>query len=317
MLADVAPMTLILARGPVEARIRVVEGGVVDDLRVHGRPVLTRTPWADMVVPAATPARSEADWVAHWRGGWQLCFPSTGLPDDADSTPQGFHGVASQAPWALVDVGDDHATVRWQDPDGLRAERTWRLTDDGLAASTTVVNGGDTDRRIAVAEHLILGGDVLAPLAAGAPLTLDVPTDSMLGPLDLTGRPNGMSTPWPGDRGDRWATVERTTPARVAALMGPEAEGDAADVADGRRVTLRGAHVRVTVTWWGLPHALLWEELTASPEPPWGGEVMALGIEPTSTPHGVGTAARDGIVHLQPGSRLDWRATLAVSWVAA
>lgn len=303
---------MTLTRGRVDARIRVAEGGVVDSLLVQGRQVLARTPWADTVIPAQVPAASEVDWVGRWRGGWQLCFPSTGQPDAEASTPQGFHGVASQAPWALVDAADDHVRLRWQDADGLQAERTWRLTDDGLETSTSTVNRGDIDRRIAVAEHLILGGDVLAPLSTGATLTLDVPIGATLRPLDLTGRPSGTPAAWPADPAEAWSVVERSTPARVAALLVPDA-----GAADARRLTVRGPHVRATVAWWGLPHALLWEELAASPEPPWGGVVMALGIEPTSTPHGVGTAALDGIVHLPPDGRMDWRATLAVAWMAA
>lgn len=309
-MTDALPMTL--SRGRVEARIRVAEGGVVDALWIDGRSVLARTPWSDAVVPAAMPAASEAEWVARWRGGWQLCFPSTGQTDEGAALPQGFHGVASQAPWTLVDVGDTHVGLRWQDAAGLQAERTWRLTDDGLEASTSAINGGDADRRIAVAEHLILGGDVLAPLSAGATLTLDVPAGSAVGPLDLTGRPVGPPTPWPGDPAAGWETIKRTTPARVAALVGREA-----DAVDPRQVTVHGPHVRVTVAWWGLAHALVWEELVASPEPPWGRAVMALGIEPTSTPHGVGTAAQEGIVRIRPGGRMAWRTALAVGWTAA
>lgn len=301
----------LLSRGEVRARIRVGEGGVVDELLVDGRHALARTPWADLVVADPEPAMSEAAWVARWRGGWQLCFPSAGLPDVAAATPQGFHGVASQAPWALVEATADRATLRWEDALGLRAERTWQLTDDGIAAATTAVNGGSQPRRIAVAEHLILGGDVLAPLSAGATLALDVPDGAMLAPLDLAGRPAGALVRWPGRPEEHWTTVDRTTPARVTAIVGR-------DPADGpHRVTARGLHVDATVSWWGLPHALLWEELAVSPEPPWNGVVSALGIEPTSTPHGAGTGIGHGTRTLEPGARMDWRTELAVRWAAA
>lgn len=309
-MSDAPPM--ILSRGRVEARIRVAEGGVVDELRIDGRSVLARTPWTDEVVRAAEPAMSEADWVARWRGGWQLCFPSTGEADEGASTPQGFHGVASQAPWTPVEVADDHLTLRWQDVASLRAERTLRLTDDGIEASTSAVNGGADARRIAVAEHCILGGEVLTPLSAGATLALEVPTGSVLAPLDLAGCPAGPPTRWPGDPAAHWETVERTTPARLAALVGRDE-----DAVGPRRVAVHGPHVRAVVTWSGLPHLLVWEELAASPEPPWGGAIMALGIEPTSTPHGIGTASREGIVTLRPGGRMDWRTELAIHWTGS
>ena len=303
---------MLLSRGGVQARVRIGEGGVVDELLVDGRQALARTPWADAVVADPRPALSEAAWVARWRGGWQLCFPSTGQPDDGATTPQGFHGVASQAPWALVEAATDRASLCWEDALGLRAERTWQLTDDGISAVTSAVNGGPHPRRIAVAEHLILGGDVLAPLSTGATLALEVEAAAMLAPLDLAGRPAGALTRWPGSPDARWATIERSTPARVTAIVGSDE-----DAGRRHRVTARGPHVDATVSWWGLPHALLWEELGASPEPPWNGTVSALGIEPTSTPHGAGTGLADGIVTLAPGARMDWRTELAVRWAAA
>lgn len=308
------PSPIVLSLGRVRASVRASEGGVVDTLLVDGRPALARTPWADDVVPGADAAVSEADWVARWRGGWQLCFPSTGQPDPGGATPQGFHGVASQTPWTIVEVADDQLTLRWEDGLGLAAERMWRLTHDGIEAVTSAVNGGTAPRRLAIAEHLVLGGDVLAPLFEGATLTLDVPDGSMLAPLDYDGRPAGSPVAWPGEPEARWQSVDAGTPARVVALVGPDG-GEGA--AGPRRVTVRGAHVQATVTWRGLPHALAWEELAASPESPWSSAVVALGIEPTSTPHGAGTGAVHGIVTLEAGARMDWQTALAVRWIAA
>ncbi len=304
------PMTLL--RGRVSARIRADEGGVLDELLVEGRPVLARTPWSEDVTPAPQAPVSEGDWVTRWRGGWQLCFPSSGQPDGRAPTPQGFHGIASQGPWTLVDAGPDRLTLRWDDADGLRAERVWHLTDDGIAAATSTINGGAGSRRIAIAEHLVLGGDVLAPVLAGAALALDVPEGTRLAPLDYAGRPAGDPVAWPGDPEARWGTVDGATPARVVALLGRSGDTDAE-----RQVTARGPHVHATISWRGLPHALLWEELAASLDAPWNGAVVALGIEPTSTPHGAGTAADLGIVTLEAGAQLHWRTALAVRWTSA
>jgi hypothetical protein len=268
-------------------------------------------------VPQVAVARTEADWVARWRGGWQLCFPTTGQAD-AEATPaQGFHGVASQAPWEVVEVTPDRVRLRWEDALGLSAERTWRLTDDGLEALTSAENRGPAARDLAVAEHLVLGGDVLAAVLDGAVLTLGVPAGSRLAPLDYDGIPTGPAVVWPGDPAARWAVVDAATPARVTAIT-PGGGSDGADGASGRyRVTVRGPHVEASVAWAGLPHALIWEELAMSTEAPWNGEVVALGLEPTSTPHGAGTAAGDGLVTLAPGARLDWWTALSVRWVAA
>ena len=303
---------IMLSGDRVRAWVRADEGGVVDRLLVDGRPALAQTPWADDVMPGTEAARSEVDWVAGWRGGWQLCFPTTGQADPDAAPPQGFHGVASQAPWEIVEVAVDRVRLRWQDSHGLAAERTWRLTTDGIEAETSAVNRGAAPRAIAVAEHLVLGGDVLAPVLTGAALELDVPAGSMLAPLDYDGRPAGPLVAWPGTPEARWQAVDAATPPRVAGIV-----ASAEATAGPRHVTVRGEHVRATITWSGLPHALVWEEIGASADAPWNGAVVALGIEPTSTPHGAGTAAGHGLVTLAPGERLDWRTALAIRWVVA
>jgi galactose mutarotase-like enzyme len=267
------------------------EGGVIVDARLDGRPFLAATPWGSSVIADATPAPDEATWVSRWRGGWQLCLPSAGQPDPADPR-QGFHGAASQAPWTVLEVSDARVTLTWRDAD-LVAERTIALGDGRLAVSTVLRNDGAAERAVVAAEHLILGGDVLT-----APLELATNAGG-LQPLDYAGMPDGAEVPWPGVPTDRWTTVDSATPARVAGLV------------DARRVTASGPHVEVAVAWHGLPHALLWEELGVSTEHPWNGEVRALGIEPSSVPHGAGTAHGDAAM-LAPGESLAWETTLEV-----
>ncbi|MDO9591554.1 MAG: hypothetical protein Q7J04_10465, partial [Microcella sp.] len=248
-------------------------------------------------------ARSEEAWVERWRGGWQLCFPSAGQPNPAAWVAEGFHGAASQAPWLEVSRTADTVALGWADHEGLSAERIWQLTDDGVAVATRAHNAGDRPRVLVVAEHLILGGDVLA-----GPLELEVPPTSLLRPLDYAGLPDGSPTTWPGDPTDRWPVVDRATPARVTGLMGVQPQ----------RVGARGKHVEVLVEWQGsaLLHALLWQELGVSTEHPWNGQVVALGIEPTSTPHGAGTALDESLVRLPPGGTLDWSVSLHVHWAS-
>ncbi len=302
-----AQPAVTLERGPISARVLPDEGGVLIDLLVDGRPVLASTPWAANVLPAPTPdaavAPTEDDWVARWRGGWQLCFPTAGQPNPRATVPEGFHGAASQAPWLQVARTADSVALGWADRHGLSAERIWRLTDSGAAVAVRVRNDGPTSRPLAIAEHLILGGSLLA-----APLSVAVPPGAVLRELDYAGLPTGRRDPWPGDPGERWAVVDAATPARVVALE---------NVAP-QRITLAGAHATVIVEWQGeaLPHALLWEELAVSTDPPWNAQVRALGIEPTSTPHGAGTALDEGILHLPTGGELAWSVTLDVAWAS-
>ena len=277
------------------------EGGVLVDLLVHGQPVLASTPWAHEVAPSNRPAATEDEWVARWRGGWQLCFPTAGQVNPNARPLEGFHGVASQTPWLTVSQSSESVALGWSDRNGLWAERAWRVTEHGVVVATRAGNDGDETRVLAIAEHLILGGDVLAE-----PLTLEVEPSVMLRPLDYAGLPDGDLMPWPGAPDDRWLTVDAATPARVAALQHVKPQ----------LVTATGPHVRATVSWQGdaLPHALLWQELGASTDHPWNGEVVAFGIEPTSTPHGGGTALDDGLVRLPPGGELTWNVKLTVAW---
>ena len=295
-----------LAREGVEAVVLASEGGVLAELRVAGREVLATTPWGrDRAHPSSPPAATEADWVDRWRGGWQLCFPSAGESDPASPWPQGFHGVASQAPWRVVADLPDSVTLEWSDKHSLSATRTWRLTAGGVRVETVAHNAGTSSRPLVIAEHLILGGDVLAPIVRDdAALTITPPAGTGLAPLDYEGRPDGERLPWPGAAADGWSHVDRQTPARVGALVG----------VDPPTVRVEGPHVTATVTWQGLAHALVWEELARSAEPPWSNAVVALGIEPTSAPHGRGSAIADGTVWLDPGRSLTWSAELAVDW---
>jgi len=299
-----------LERGGISASVLADEGGVLLDLHVHGRPVLAATPWAGSVASLvagsaqhaeSAPAESEAAWVARWRGGWQLCFPTAGQPNPAAAIPEGFHGAASQAPWLEVARTPDTVGLGWADGHGLSAERVWRLTDDGAAVATRVRNSGSETRVLVIAEHLILGGDVLAE-----PLEFDVPPGTVLRPLDYAGLPEGEPRAWPGEREDRWGVVDRGTPARVTGLTDVQPQ----------RIGVRGSHVEAVIEWQGsaLPHALLWEELGVSTEHPWNGQVVALGIEPTSTPHGAGTALDSSLVRLAPGGELEWSVSLGVRW---
>lgn len=324
----IAPAAIDLLRKGIRARVLPGEGGVLLDLHVEGRPVLAATPWAGSVLAGSgaepRPAATERDWVERWRGGWQLCFPNAGHANPDAEHAESFHGTASQAPWAERARTIDTVTLGWAERRGFEAERVWSLTDHGAAVTTRVRNAGAESRVLVIAEHLILGGDVLSDVvgavgavgpvgaASGGPVTpslaLEVPPGTLLRPLDYAGLPDGEPRVWPGDAAARWATVDNLTPARVTGLV----------TVLPQRVSLRGPHVDVDVEWHGsaLPHALLWQELGVSTEHPWNGRVVALGIEPTSTPHGAGTALDDSLITLEPGGTLEWGVSLSVYWAS-
>lgn len=280
------------------------EGGVASTLTVAGAEVLARTPWADDVGRHDQPASTENEWVRRWRGGWQLCFPTAGQPEPRAQPRQSFHGTASQAAWAVVDESADVVAMSWQDEHGLVANREWRLRPDGLEVTTCARNEGDATRVVTVAEHLILGGDLAAPALDGRELRLGVPPGTRLADLDYAGTPVGHPVTWPGRPSERWDRIDADTPARVAALS----------AAASRHVTVGGPVLTADVTWSGLDHALVWEELARSQEDPWDGGVVAIGVEPTSTPHGAGTGAGyGGALTLAPGEEMTWTVALRIT----
>ncbi|WP_322410031.1 hypothetical protein [Microbacterium invictum] len=295
---------LTLAVGGTRALVLPDHGGAAAELTVDGTSVLARTPWAAEVLAGREPASDEATWVGRWTGGWQLCFPNAGAPDPDARPAQGFHGVASQDRWSVGDTGDAHVDLHWADEAGLSIRRRWVVSENTLAAVTTARNGGEASRPIGIAEHLILGGEVLAPVV-DADGMLRIDASGLLVELDYAGTPTGRRTAWPGEEawpGGNWARVDRRTPARVAALRHPSPG----------IVTVTGPRLRATVSWEGLAHALLWEEIGASTDAPWNGAVHALGVEPTSTPHGAGTAYPDGAIDLAPGQSMTWTTRLEI-----
>ncbi len=299
--------TIVLRSADARATIIPDEGGVATELIVAGAACLARTPWADRVSAHDEPAHDEAEWVRRWRGGWQLCFPTAGRAEPGSHPPQAFHGTASQASWVAAEVSDTHAALEWTDALGLAARRDWMLRPEGLDVTTRARNHGEISRTLSIAEHLVLGSEFVAPALTGAELSLEAPAGTLLAPLAYDGSPAGIPTPWPGDPDAPWDRIDATSPARVAALLAPKT----------RAITVAGPALTAIVTWDGLPHALLWEELAASSEHPWNGEVVALGIEPTSTPHGAGTGSGDGgEVTLAPGEELTWSVSLRITATA-
>lgn len=294
---------LRLERGTARAHILPREGGVATTLEVDGMSVLAQTPWHESITPDAAPAPDEDTWVRRWHGGWQLCFPTAGQPEPGADPVQGFHGAASQAPWSVVGTTANAVVLEWADAAGLRVRRRWEVRPDGLTASTSVTNEGPA-RALGVAEHLVLGSDVLAPIRAGEALAIVPAGDPLVAVLDYTGRPTGRRVSWTAGGWDR---ADSTTPPRVGAIVSPRP----------RHIDVVGPEIEVGVDWRGLEHALIWEEFGVSQSEPWGGAVQALGIEPTSTPHGAGTAARDGLLTLPAGERMRWSTRLRVRRVGA
>lgn len=288
-----------IACGTSSATILAEEGGVLSSFSWRGCEVLARTPWADGIAPGPRSHRDEASWVRGWRGGWQLCAPSAGQPGGGSPF---FHGEASQSRWE-VDAAEPSAVhLAWTASDRtISIRRTWRFLDDAtIEAATTLRNDSASERPVIVAEHLILGQDLLAPLLDGRSAHLHLPPRAEPVHLDYDGRPSAAlaSADWRAD----WGLVDRGAGGRVVGLRSPT-PGE---------ISLRGLSARASVSWVGLPHVLLWQELATTVESPWESGVLAFGIEPTTTPHGAGLEG-GGAHPLAPGETLEWTTRLTMT----
>jgi galactose mutarotase-like enzyme len=280
-----------LQNGRVTVLIDPDRGLTVRSLRIDGRECMATVAWEqDEPAERSTPEH----WVRAWAGGWQPTLPNAGYAAPNAVVPQGYHGEASQQPWTVTGHDDQVITATWRDAGPLEVERQFVLQDDGLLMRCAATNQAAQPRPMVITEHLVLGSDLLA---GGASVEAPGATVYPLSPdqEQLAG------SPWPGVDEPDWSVARAgESPARCAAVTAP---------IDG--VVVRSGPAAVRLTWdsTALPYFWLWQELAANPDPPWDGKTLALGVEPSTTPHGQGldVAAPAGeCAVIAPGASLSW-----------
>lgn len=267
----------------LEAAIDPAHGGEVVALRDRrsGESLLASTPW--------TPSDprpgdlSEDDWVASYRGGWQLLTPNAGDPCEVGGVRHGFHGRASNDPWMLEEVSDCSARLRWRGH-GLEVMRAYELAGATIAATTRweAVDGSVPMLHV---EHLALGAAFLDPeIELSLPALCD-------------GSP---------------ARTERLPLDRAAASFAAIGELAVGEVEFVNRA--RGLRGRLKWDVQQLPYLWLWHESRASGGP-WAHRSEILGIEPAATgqPDGLGRAIETGdVTWVEPGRPVERRVTLCI-----
>jgi hypothetical protein len=271
---------LVVLRSPsLLALVDPAHGGEVlelTDLR-SGAGLLGRVPFA--ALPPTVSAIAEPDWVASYRGGWQIAAPNAG----AASAGHPVHGAASTEPWAIEELGERSIRLRWEGF-GLVAVRTLTLDDDAVEAAVEWRSAGPEPAPVVIAEHLTVGLAVLDPevrLSLPGGRALELPDEQ---PRDLA-----EALPWPDaalldggrERADGWVLAE--TGSRYLVV---------ADLPAGRLEALNPRSGIGLVLEWdiaALPYLWLWREARASGGH-WRERTEILGLEPTSVPHGAGIA---------------------------
>lgn len=298
---------IVLASHDLLVRVDPSHGAEILDLvDLHtGRQLLGRPPFS-----STEPRDGDLDelaWTAAYRGGWQVVLPNAGNACEVGGVRHGFHGRASNDPWAVVSRSAASATLAWEGH-GLHVTRRLDVLGGGLAVSVEATATADGVPLVAV-EHLSVGLELLEPeveleLPGGLAYELSETDGPAERPADARAWPESLLLDGSVERCDRWCLQEPRSRYMVVT-----------DVPEGRaairnRRTGQGLELRWDVDW--LRHLWLWHEARTYAGP-WRRQAEILAIEPASVPHGLGLA--EAIRHgqamtLRDGETVGYRLTV-------
>lgn len=226
------------------------------------------------------------DWLSHYRGGWQVMFPSAGAECTVDGLPHPVHGEASSAPARVVEASAGHVVLRSATRLPLRLERRISVAAERpvLLVEERIENESDRPLAYAWGHH--------PALAVTAGTRLDLPAgpvhvDDAFDDPDADLAP-GASGPWPqaATRDGGTASLDRIPEAAVERVCylpdRPAGWAAVRDPGTGRGVGLA----------WDLgafPHLWLWQQVGGW-RFPFYGRARLMGIEPVSCWPGDGLA---------------------------
>jgi hypothetical protein len=280
----------------LSVRITPEVGGTVAQVRHKptGLSVLGRVPWTAIEDPLPAPARDEPEWLTRYTGGWPLLFPNAGNACTVDGTFHGFHGEASISPWTVAQ-SQSHALVLERHFDVIPAHmrRTIAVTGETLSIREDLTYSGEAAIDVMWGHHPTFGSDLLD------------------GAVEITSGAAEMSIE------PAFAPPEGADLLRPSAPLASLAYLTGFDTAWAAIRRLDDA-IAIHLTWDGarFPCAWLWHELEATKAAPWSGRTRLIGIEPNTTPCGLGLAEakRRGapLLRLEPGHRLTSEIALRV-----
>ncbi len=299
---------LLLESDALSVGVNPEVGGTITEIRhkESGLSVMGRVPWVAVDAPLPSPgARDEPEWLTRYTGGWPLLFPNAGDACTVDGVFHGFHGEASITPWEVADSSDG-AVVLEHSFASIPAFMRRAISVEGevLTMRETVSFSGEGHVDVMWGHHPTFGSDLLAApvevTCGAADVTVEAQYDPSANPLMP-----GASGHWPLVAGKE-GTVDLGHPAAPWASLAYLKQFDGHWAAIRR---LDGA-IAVLLSWDGerFPCAWIWYELEATVDHPWAGRTRLIGIEPNTTPCGLGLAEakRRGVplLRLEPGREL-------------
>lgn len=275
---------IVLRSAELLIRADPAHGGEILDF-VHlatGRQLLGRPPFASE--PPRAGDLEEPVWTASYRGGWQLVTPNAGNVCEVGGARHGFHGRASNDPWAVEGISERAAALSWEGH-GLRVERRLELVDGALEVSSSFTATGERVPLVAV-EHVSVGLELLEPeveirLPGGRAYELSETDGPVLPPAGVPGWPEALLLDGSVERADRWPLArERSRLLAVTEL--PEGRAAVCNKRTGMALELAW-----DVDW--LRHMWIWHDVRTYGGA-WRGQAEILVVEPASVPHGLGLA---------------------------
>jgi hypothetical protein len=227
---------------------------------------------------------STTDWVAGYRGGWQLLTPNAGESCSLNGITHGFHGRASNEQWDVDSVDGTSARLVWQGH-GLRVARQYKANESTLEIHTSWTATSDMAAPMIHVEHFALGSTLLLnDVTVGLPAL-------------------------PGDIAGSTLHFNSKRPAMTFDVLGPFAGGAV-------EIGVRGGGTELRLKWESdeLPYVWLWHE-NQSVDGVWGETSRVLGIEPASIGNDEGLAfavERDEATWVGPGEVVSRTVSLEV-----
>lgn len=233
---------------------------------------------------------SRTNWLAGYRGGWQLLTPNGGESSLENDATWAYHGEASRRAWYLEEAGTAAAT--WSvdlRTAPLRIVRTVTLHGPSVRVVERVTNWAAVPTEVMYIHHPAFGAPLVGPDSRVHTTARSVALDDQAG----SGSPE--FAPWPHPASGMETTDLSTVVAPNAgrSLLAYLADFDEPLVA----LTNARAGVGVALRWSrNLPYAWLWHEAGGDRGFPWFGAAYILAIEPASTlpAHGMAAARAAG-----------------------
>ena len=230
-----------------------------------------------------------ADWLSHYRGGWQGLMPNVGEDSEALGVSLPYHGDTSTSSWTVIEAEPARIVMEVASRLPLRMRRTIELdgTRPVLHVHEEIENLAGFPVPFLWGQHPAWNADAktVVDLPAGDMTVRAVPGyDTPLNDI----RP-GSEAPWPwglGKSGERVdVSVVGGRPVERLLCVHGVSEGWAALRWEERGI---GAAIRWDIAT--FPYVWIWTEIGGQGFP-WYGAWKVVAVEPMCTPHGDGLAA--------------------------